>query len=288
MTSVAPSAGTSSAHSSGRLVKILIVAAIVVVGAAAAALAVGRPSSSGDEPFHGSAVPPLYSDAELAIVDAPLKDSEAQAHRAARQWLNAHPAANDQAFSNWAIRQIGPPPSERVTRTELRELHRIAARRNEAGTRAANWLEAHGKKQPWSVFRKQEKAFLSQPRYAAVKPALKDAFGLGSTLQATAKQRYNRRSPYQADPSLHGLNQTKFAGQARQSYPSKHTVYAGAGLAILGPVTAHLRPELDWFTDEIAYSRLYGAGHYLSDLTAGAYLGTLIGDYEARKNGLTE
>src|SRR3954469_21128610 len=148
MTSVAPSAGTSSAHSSGRLVKILIVAAIVVIGAAAAALAVGRPASGGGgpfpgavggppwgvgEPFHGSAVPPLYSDADLAIVDAPLKDSEAQGHRVAREWLNAHPAATDQEFSNWAIRQIGPPPGDRVTRTELRELHRIAGSRNEAG-----------------------------------------------------------------------------------------------------------------------------------------------------------
>jgi hypothetical protein len=58
-------------------------------------------------------------------------------------------------------------------------------------------------------------------------------------------------------------------------------------MAILGPVEPHLLPEFDWFTDEIAYSRLYGAGHYPSDLTAGVYLGTLIGDYEARKNGLT-
>jgi hypothetical protein len=209
MTSVAPSAGTSNARSSGRLVKILIVAAIVVVGAAAAALAVGPPSSSGDEPFHGSAVPPLYSDAELAVVDAPLKDAEAQGHRVARRWLNAHPAATDQAFSNWAIQQIGPPPGNRVTRTELGELHRIAAHRNRVGTTAATWLEAHGKKQPWSVFRKQEKAFLSQQRYVAVKQALTEAFSLGGTLQANAKQRYNRRSPYQADPSLQGLNQAK-------------------------------------------------------------------------------
>jgi hypothetical protein len=287
MTSVVPSAGTSSARSSGRLVKILIVAAIVVIGAAAAALAVGLPSSSSNDPFHGSPVPPLYSDAELAIVDTPLKDAEARAHRAAGQWLNAHPAATDQAFSDWAVQQIGPPPGDRATRAELAGLHRIAASRTPAGTTAANWLESHGKKQPWKVFRKQDQAFLPQQRYDAVKQALNDALGLAGTLQATAKQRYNRRSPYQADPTLHGLNQAKFAGQARQSYPSKHTVDAGAGLAILGPVAPHLRPEFDWFTDEIAYSRLYGAGHYPSDLTAGVYLGTLIGDYEARKNGLT-
>jgi hypothetical protein len=286
MTSDALPAGTSSARSSGRLVKALILAAIVVVGLAAVALSVGVPASSSDEPFHGSAVPPLYSDAQLAAVDAPLKAAETRAHHAARRWLNAHPAATDATFSNWAVAQIGPPPDRQGTRTELAELHRIAAGRTAAGTTAANWLESHGKKQPWKVFRKQDKAFVSRQRDHAAKQALADAFTLGGKLQATAKQRYDRRSPYQADPSLHGLNQAKFAGQARQSYPSKHTVDASAGLAILGPVAPHLRGEFDWFTDEVAYSRLYGAGHYLSDLTAGAYLGTLIGDYEARKHGL--
>src|SRR5215217_7242512 len=169
MTSVASSAGTSSPRSSGRLIKLLIVAAIIVVGAAAAALAVGLPSSSSDDPFHGSAVPPLYSDTELAAVDTPLKDAEARAHSAARRWLDAHPAATDEAFSNWAIQRIGPPPGARATRGELAQLHHIAARRTPTGTTAANWLESHGKKQPWKVFRKQDKAFLPQRRYDAVK-----------------------------------------------------------------------------------------------------------------------
>jgi membrane-associated phospholipid phosphatase len=31
--------------------------------------------------------------------------------------------------------------------------------------------------------------------------------------------------------------------------------------------------------DEIDFSRLYAGGHYLTDLTAGAFLGTAIGDY---------
>jgi hypothetical protein len=288
MTSAAPSAGTSSARSgSARLIKALMVLAVLLVGAAAVVLTVGLPSSgSSDAPFHGSPVPPLFGDAQLAVVDGPLKDAEARAHRAARRWLAAHPAATDEGFSNWAIAQIGPPPGDRATRAELARMHRIADHRTAAGTRAAVWLESHGKKQPWKVFRKQDKAFLPAQRYDAVKRALKDAFALGGTLQATAKKRYDRRSPYQADPTLHGLNQARFAGQARQSYPSKHTVDAAAGLAVLGPVAPHLRPEFDWFTDEIAYSRLYGAGHYPSDLTAGAYLGTLIGDYEARKAGL--
>ena len=35
--------------------------------------------------------------------------------------------------------------------------------------------------------------------------------------------------------------------------------------------------------DEVDFSRLYAGGHYLSDLTAGAFLGTTIGDYELHR-----
>src|SRR3954453_6391977 len=137
MTSAAPSAGTSSARSPGRLVKALIVAAILAIGAGAAVLPVGLPSSSAGQPFHGSAVPPLYSDAQLAAVDAPLKEAEAGAHGAARtRPLDPPPAASEEAFSNWAIQQIGPPPGGAATRAELAELHRIAGRRSAAGTTA--------------------------------------------------------------------------------------------------------------------------------------------------------
>jgi hypothetical protein len=38
--------------------------------------------------------------------------------------------------------------------------------------------------------------------------------------------------------------------------------------------------EFTDMADQVAYSRLYMAGHYRSDLTSGAYLGYLIGDYE--------
>ena len=38
----------------------------------------------------------------------------------------------------------------------------------------------------------------------------------------------------------------------------------------------HRRSE----ANQVAYSRLYMAGHYRSDLMAGALLGYLIGDYE--------
>ena len=268
---------------SARAVKIAIVVLIAAVGAGAAALATFGGSGG---PFHGSPVPPLYGDAQLAAVDAPLQAAQARGHRVAKAWLDAHPIATDAQFGSWALRALGAPPGGKAPPRELAQLERLAAHRDAAGNTAARWLEAHGKKQPWKVFRKQAKPFLDPARYKRVKAALKDAMDLGGTLQATAKVRYARPSPYVSDPRVHGLNAARFSGQARQSYPSKHTVLAGAALAILEPLEPHRADEEQWMADEIAFSRLYGAGHYLSDLTAGAFLGTLIGDYENRKAGL--
>jgi len=265
------------------VIKVVIVALILATGGGALALARLTPAG-GD--FHGSSVPPLFGDAQLDAVHDPLKAAEARGHTAARSWLDAHPVTSDKEFAAWAVQALGAPAGGKAPAKELAQLKALSAHRDPAGVTGATWLEAHGKKQPWKVFRKETKPFVTAATYDAAKQALKDALDLGATLQAAAKTRYDRPSPYQADPSVNALNQAKFAGQTRQSYPSKHTVLAGAALALLGPLQPHRTDEYDWMADEIAFSRMYAGGHYLSDLTAGAFLGTLIGDYELRKAGL--
>ena len=267
----------------GRAIKMVIVALILAAGGGALALAKEAPAG-GD--FHGSAVPQLFGDAQLSAVHDPLKAAEARGHKAAKAWLDAHPVTSDKAFSAWAVQAMGTPAGGRAPAKELAQLEALSAHRDATGVTAATWLEAHGKKQPWKLFRKETKPFVPAKTYVASKQALKDALDLGATLQAVAKTRYARPSPYQADPSINALNQAKFAGKTRQSYPSKHTVLAGAALALLEPLQPHRTDEYDWMADEIAFSRMYAGGHYLSDLTAGAFLGTLIGDYERRKDGL--
>jgi PAP2 superfamily len=268
----------------GRVIKIVIVALILATGGGALALARLTPAT-GD--FHGSAVPPLFGDAQLTAVHDPLKAAETRGHKVAKAWLDAHPVTSDKAFAAFAVQALGAPPGGKAPPKELAQLKALSAQRDRPGVTAATWLEAHGKKQPWKVFRKETKPFVPPSTYKTAKQALKDALDLGATLQAAAKTRYARPSPYQADPSVNALNQAKFAGQTRQSYPSKHTVLAGAALALLEPLQPHMTGEYDWMADEIAFSRMYAGGHYLSDLTAGAFLGTLIGDYERRKAGLT-
>src|SRR3954447_12755072 len=141
----------------GRAIKIVIVALILATGGAALALAGFTPAGGGD--FHGSAVPQLFGDAQLASVHDPLKAAEARGHRVAKTWLDAHPVTTDKAFAAWAVQAIGAPPGGRAPAKQLAQLKALSAQRDPTGVTAATWLEAHGKKQPWKLFRKETKPF---------------------------------------------------------------------------------------------------------------------------------
>ena len=85
------------------------------------------------------------------------------------------------------------------------------------------------------------------------------------------------------DPTVNALNQAKFKGKTRLSYPSKHAALSAAAVAVLRHYEPSREGEYRWMADQVDFSRLYAGGHYLSDLTAGAFLGTAIGEYSLHR-----
>ena len=255
---------------------------LLAVGAGALALHLAGGSAK-KQVFDGQPLPPLYSSAQLRQVDAPVRAAVARAHRETAAWLAQHPLRDDAAFAAWAQQAMGPPPSGARQRSELATLHRLAGARSAAGIAAATWLEQHGKKQVWKLYGHQYRDLAPKARAKRQKQALKAALALAATLQASAKNHFDRPSPYVTDPSVNALNQARFQGQKRLSYPSTHAVLGSAAVAVLRHYEPSREPEYRWMADEIDFSRLYAGGHYLSDLTAGAFLGTAIGDYELRR-----
>jgi len=256
---------------------------LVLLAVGAGALAMHSAGGGKQQPFDGQPLPRLYSSAQVAQVDAPVRAAVARAHRETAAWLATHPLRDDAAFAAWAQGAMGPPPDAARQRAELVGLHRLSAGRDAAGVAAATWLEQHGKKQVWKLYGHQYRDFAPKAVGKREKHALKAALALAAALQASAKDRFARPSPYVTDPSVHALNQAKFKGQTRLSYPSKHAVLSGAAVAVLRHYEPSREPEYRWMADEIDFSRLYAGGHYLSDLTAGAFLGTAIGDYELHR-----
>jgi len=259
-------------------VKLGMALTLVAVGAGALALNVFG-NGSKKATFDGQPLPRLYAPSQIAEVDAPLRAAVARAHRETGAWVAQHPLRDDAAFAAWAQRAMGAPPSAMQQRRELTLLHRLSAHRDAAGIAAATWLEQHGKKQVWKLYGHQFRDFAPKATGKREKKTLKAALALAATLQATAKNRFARPSPYITDPSVNALNQARFKGKTRLSYPSKHAVLSGAAVAVLRHYEPAREPEYRWMADQIAFSRMYAGGHYPSDLTAGAFLGTAIGDY---------
>jgi membrane-associated phospholipid phosphatase len=263
-------------------VKLGMGLALLAVGTGALVLQVADAGGK-QQPFDGQPLPRLYSSAQLAQVDAPVQAAVARAHREAAAWLAAHPLRDDAAFAAWAQRAMGGPPGASGRRSELAALHRLAVGRSAAGVAAATWLEQHGKKQVWKLYGHQYRDFAPPARGRRQKTTLKDALGFGEQLQAAAKAHFARPSPYVTDPSVHALNQARFKGRTRLSYPSKHAVLSAAAVAVLRHYEPAREAEYRWMADEVDFSRLYAGGHYPSDLTAGAFLGTAVGDYELQR-----
>lgn len=249
-------------------------------GHAKAGAAKGSATSAAPKPglLKGQPLPVLFPDSRLPAMDTLVASEVRRARRDAKRYLASHPGRNDTALVGWALDAVGPPPGRAVQQRELRRLYTIAALHTAPGVKAATWLEVHGKHDVWKLFFKQYSQF-AEPRVAkAQKLRFKDEYALAKMIAAVGKSRFARPSPYIADPSLHAINQGRTT--RKFSYPSKHSVISYALLALLTRLEPHRAGEFTWMTDEISYSRLYGGGHYPSDIAAGAYLGTLIDQYE--------
>lgn len=267
-----------------RLVKVAIGVAIAAIGVAGVAPSVW--SRIHEEKQSMPPPPRLFPASQAESVDGATFAAAQRAKAAADEWLTARPDATDASFAAWALSALPKPPAGAERKVELRAVEAAVAARTSEQTAAALWLEQWGKKAVWKLYLKQAKPFLPPAEATRAKKALKAALKLGSTLTTAAKAREKQPSPYEVDPKLSAVNKAKFSGQVRYSYPSKHDVLAFAALAILFHVEPRRAAEFRWMADEVSYSRLVGGGHFPSDLAGGAYLGTLVGEYELRREGL--
>lgn len=261
-----------------RTVKALLAVTLVFVAGLAVALNTVLASGGGGGPLNGGSIPTLYPDAALGVVGRLVPEAERRADGDARTWLATHPVRDDTGFANFAITHIGPPPSGAAQRRELAQLHSIDAGRTAAGAATSTWLETHGKKDVWKLYLKQYRQQVPHATGDRATTAFKATYGLAKAIENTAKAKFARPSPYITDPTLHAVNQSRFA--KKFSYPSKHAVTSYAEATLLTHLEPHRGGEYRWMASEIAYSRLYAGGHYPSDVGAGIYLGRLIADYE--------
>ncbi|HEY4078963.1 MAG TPA: phosphatase PAP2 family protein [Rhizomicrobium sp.] len=171
-----------------------------------------------------------------------------------------------------AGRYLPPPPAadSAATRTELEELHAIAAH----STPEQRAVAAHDAK--------DEKADMFNAAIGFDLSTMPETFKLLTMVgdeevddTKVAKAYFHRNRPYAADPSLQTCTPVK-PGKAANSYPSGHSTLAFSMGVVLASVMPEKATAILVRSSEYAEHRLVCGMHYRSDIVAGQQFGTII------------
>jgi membrane-associated phospholipid phosphatase len=232
--------------------------------------------------------PARFTDAQIADVTKQLRAEQHTADTLFAQWKKAHGTTrDDHAFTTWVEAHIPAPPSSTARAAELKQVQTLARTRTPVGKKAATWLEVYGKKDIWKVYLHDQREIVPTAVGKTDKTQLKAAFTLSKTITKQLVARYNSPAPYVLDTSLRPEKHIKAGAKCPCSYPSKHGALSAAAVTYLSNLNPHRAAEYQWMAAEVAYSRLYMAGHLPSDILAGALLGDLVGDYVLTTGGHT-
>jgi hypothetical protein len=258
-----------------RRIKVLIGSVVILLVAAAvgtnAYALINPPNQIKTHP-----APQLFDAATIDPIGQEIATQRTQAEEVFTQWSTTHHARDDAAFTSFVLAHIPAPPSPAEQNSELAQLRALAQTRTPAQDAAATWLETYGRKDVWKVYLSDATELSTTKIRKQDKAELKATRTLAGTLTTAAQQRFNRQAPTVIEPSLRPGSPRK----AKLSYPSKHTVYVAAEQTVLTRLDPGRTDDFTTMVNQVAYSRLYAAGHYPSDLLAGAFVGYLIGDYE--------
>lgn len=264
-----------------RYVAVLVVALLaVLVGAVAPFVVSALANPSAKDLIAADPPPRLFPDPTVAPLETQVTAQAARAHTLIQQWWSTHDhAAHDAAFTAWLEQTLPGPPSATQRTAEVAEVSALAKTRTPAGVRASTWLETHGKKDVWKLYAHDQAEVLAATAGDAGKQAVKDLLKLSKTVADTLGTRYQQSAPYVLHPALRPDHVVTSGQVCPCSYPSRHAAAGAAAATYLSSLDPHRLPEYQHMQAEINYSRVYMAGHTVSDVTGGALLGDLIGEY---------
>ncbi len=264
-----------------RYLAVLVVAVVAVLAGTVGSLVIGALASPSAKDLIAADPPPrLFPDATVAPLETRVTEQESRANTLMRQWWSTHDhAAHDAAFTAWLEATLPGPPSATARTAEVADVSALAATRTPAGVRASTWLETHGKKDVWKLYAHDQAEVVPAATGDAEKQHVKDLLKLSKTVADTLGTRYQQSAPYVLHPSLRTDHVVTPGQVCPCSYPSRHAAAGAAATTYLSALDPHRAGEYRWMQSEIDYSRVYMAGHTVSDVTGGALLGDMIGEY---------
>ncbi|MBB6629765.1 phosphatase PAP2 family protein [Nocardioides sp. KIGAM211] len=224
--------------------------------------------------------PPLFPDADIAPIGQKIAQQQPTAEHLMAGWWSQHDAtADDAGFVSWLEANLPGPPTSAVRAQEIKQVQRIAPTRTTAGIAAATWLEAYGKKDVWKLAAHDQAELMPVSSGDAAKNDVDAMLSMSKTVADTLGAKYQQSAPYVMDPSLRTDHVVAPGDVCPCSYPSRHATSGAASATYLAGLAPYRAGEYRWWQDEIAWSRVYMAGHVSSDITGGTLLGDMIGEY---------
>ncbi len=178
----------------------------------------------------------------------------------------------DQRIIDQAVHGIGSVPSDAETQLELQQLHQIASARTPAGSDAARWHAQFGTTLLWNAPRHDLGRLGADDARTATK-LLDHVLSVVHEANHQAKSHFDRRRPFERDSSLSTVVDRPYGDG---SFPSGHASAALANALVLGAFLTGQAQTLTNDAAQVAWSRLYGGVHYLTDVLASARLGASI------------
>lgn len=255
-------------------------------GVAIAALLAGLATACGPAGTQGDThgaddspqLPGLFPDHTVHVaVSRELAAQGPRARHLMKAWWRSHGARpDDTAFVRFLERTAPPPPSGRERTREIHRLRALAAHRTTEGIAAATWLDDYGKDDIWKQYAHQ----LPTDSQGA-SGEIDDMLDVGSQVADVLKTRFHQPSPYVVDPALRQDRSSTSvdSGGCTCSYPSTHATDSAAAVTFLSHLDSGQSATYRHMQQEVAYSRLYMAGHTRSDLATGTLLGDMLGEY---------
>ncbi|NUR06016.1 MAG: phosphatase PAP2 family protein [Nocardioidaceae bacterium] len=264
-----------------RYVVVLVLALVaVLVGLAGPWAYASFVDTSAKDRIEADPPPALFPDRTVAPLQQDVTAQEPRAHALMRTWWREHGRdEHDAAFVGWLGRTLPGPPSSTHRTAEVAQVQRLAGIRTASGVRASTWLEAYGKKDLWKLYAHDQAEMVGSDRGDHRKEALKDMLTMAKDVADSLALRYEQPAPYVLHPSLRPEKAVTKGQTCPCSYPSRHAARGAAATTFLSGLDPHRSQQYHWTEAEIDYSRVYMAGHVPSDITGGALLGDLIGEY---------
>lgn len=224
--------------------------------------------------------PALFGADDVRRIDPLTRPQASRAHDLMAAWWADHGTdPDDEAFMAWLEDTFPGPPDAKARAREMNEVEALARARTDAGVVAATWLEEFGKKDVWKLEVHDQAEWEPEPEGEARKDNVDVMLSMSKDVADALGARFEQSAPYVIEPALRTDHVVEDGQVCPCSYPSRHASAAAASRTYL----AHFSPQRDrdyrWFEDQIDYSRIYMAGHVASDISAGALLGDMIGEY---------